>query len=361
MSLNKLKVAIIGQGRSGRNIHANTLSGLKEHYEIVAVTDMQKERRERAEKDFGCDTHEDYKQLFARDDLDLIVNATPSQLHVPITLECLHQGYNVLCEKPLARTAKEVDSLIEASKNAGKLLAIYQQSRFNPAFIQLQQVILSGVLGRILQVDISFNGFARRWDWQTLQEKNGGNLMNTGPHPVDQALQLFGTKTEPQVTCMMDSAHGIGDAEDYVKLILQGQGAPTIDVEISSACAYPTDMYRVQGSLGGLTGTPQQLSWKYYKPEEAAAQQVTEEPLADEQGIPIYCGENLFWHEGSWQLPEEQNDVGNTMAVSYYHSLYDTLVNGAPQAVTPEQVRQQIAVMEECFRQNPQFQSRRAD
>ena len=102
-------------------------------------------------------------------------------------------GFNLLCEKPLARRAADVDKLIEKSKSKGVLFAIYQQSRYAPYFRQVRKVIDSGVLGRIVQINIAFNGFSRRWDWQTLQEYDGGNLLNTGPHPLDQALQLFGT------------------------------------------------------------------------------------------------------------------------------------------------------------------------
>ena len=89
----------------------------------------------------------------------------------------------------------------------------------------MQKVIRSGVLGRIVQISISFSGFARRWDWQTLQDCNGGNLLNTGPHPLDQALALFG-EGMPKVACYMDRANTWGDAEDYVKLILSGEGHP---------------------------------------------------------------------------------------------------------------------------------------
>ena len=58
----------------------------------------------------------DYRDILDRKDLDLVINATPSNLHVPITLDLLNHGFNVLCEKPLARTVEEVDRLIEASQ-----------------------------------------------------------------------------------------------------------------------------------------------------------------------------------------------------------------------------------------------------
>jgi scyllo-inositol 2-dehydrogenase (NADP+) len=354
--MTQLKVAIIGQGRSGRDIHAYSLSKLPDIYRIVAVADESEERCNLARTDYGCDTYADYRELFALRDLDLIVNASPSHLHVTITLDCLNHGFNVLCEKPLARTKAEVDILSTAAVKAGKVLAVYQQSRYSPAFTQVKKVIDSGVLGRIVQVGIAYNGFARRWDWQTLKAKNGGNLLNTGPHPVDQALQLFGPGEMPQVTCMMDQANSFGDAEDYVKLILRGEGHPNVEVEISSCCAYPTFNYHVQGTQGGLKGTFDRLDWKYFKPEETQNQKLVSSYLKTADGKPAYCTEELKWYEESWVVPTEQGkDMFHSMATAYYSMLHNTLLNGEPLEVTLSEVRRQIAVIEECFRQNPLF------
>jgi scyllo-inositol 2-dehydrogenase (NADP+) len=354
--MTRLKVAIIGHGRSGREIHAYSLSRLVDIYEIVAVADESEERRNMARNDFGCDIYADYRELFARNDLDLIVNASPSHLHVPITLECLQHKLNVLCEKPIARYAKDVDRLIAASESAGKIFAVYQQSRYNPAFVQIKKIIESGVLGRVVQANIVYNGFSRRWDWQTLKSMNGGNLLNTGPHPVDQALQLFGPRDMPLVTCLMDQANSFGDAEDYVKIIMCGPGHPVIDVEISSCSAYSDFNYQVQGTTGGLKGTFKHLDWKYFIPEEAPNQELVRGYLRNAEGKPAYCEEQLKWYEETWDIPVEQGkDLFHSMAEAFYRMLYKTLVHGEPLEVTLSEVRRQIAVMERCFEQNPRF------
>lgn len=349
-----LKVGIIGQGRSGRNIHGNLLVRLTDQYKITAIADGMEDRRIRAEKEYGCKAYATYEEMVANEDLDLVVNASPSDLHFPISLDLLNKGFNVLCEKPLAKTPEEVDQLIAAAEKSGKILAVFQQSRYMQAFQQMRKIIDSGVLGRIIQVDFTNNGFARRWDWQTLQSNNGGNLLNTGPHPVDQALQLFGTDMMPQITCIMDRANTFGDAEDYVKIIMRGPGRPTIDLEISSCSAYPRAQFTIQGTNGGLTGNTQKLQWKYFKPEEAPEQTLTRTPLFNANGDPAYCSEKLNWYEGSWEYEQvegyTQFDL-NTKAL--YTMLHNTMTTGAPLEITPQQVRQQMAVMTECRRQNP--------
>ncbi len=347
MATRVIRVGIIGQGRSGYDIHARHLR-TDRRYKIVAVVDPLADRRAQAEAELGAAAYADRRDLLKRDDLDLVVNATPSHLHVPYTLEALAAGHNVLCEKPLARRAAEVDELVAAAKRAGKLLAIFQQSRFAPYFQQVRRVIASGVLGRIVMIKIAFNGFGRRWDWQTLQEYNGGSLLNTGPHPLDQALQLFGPGM-PKITSLMDRANTFGDAEDHVKLLMSGEGRPTIDLEISSCCAYPLYTYQVYGTCGGLTGGTTEMKWKYFNPAKAPKRQLIREPLPGRQ----YCSEQLPWVEKSWTVPKSQANSFAYMSREFYSHLYRTLTEGAPLVITPEHVRQQIAVIEECHRQNP--------
>jgi predicted dehydrogenase len=268
---------------------------------------------------------------------------------VPVTRELLEAGHHVLCEKPLARTAAEVDQLTAAAARAGRTLAIFQQSRFAPYFQQVRAVIESGVLGRIVQIRIAFNGFGRRWDWQTLQRMHAGNLLNTGPHPLDQALQLFGD-ADPQVFCRMDSVNYAGDAESHIKLVLWGQGRPTIDLEVSNCSPYTGYTYQISGSCGGLTGTMEHMEWKWFDPAKAPPlPALIPGPMPDR----AYCGEKLPWQNAAWDLPANEKDLFAIAGERFYTRLHESLVDGRPLAVTPAQVRRQIAVIEECHRQNP--------
>ncbi|MBU4200692.1 MAG: Gfo/Idh/MocA family oxidoreductase [Verrucomicrobia bacterium] len=358
-----IRVGIIGQGRSGRDIHGAYLTTDPKRFKIVAAVDLLEERRKWAAAAYHCDVYADYRDLFPRRDIDLIVNATPSCRHAPVTIAALNAGFHTLCEKPMAATVKDVDRMIAASKKARRILAIYQQARYAPYFQQVRKVINSGVLGRIVQISVAFNGFSRRWDWQTLQAWNGGSLLNTGPHPLDQALQLFGDG-RPEVRCFMDRANTFGDAEDHVKLILSGKGHPLIDLEVSSCCLFPDFTYNVYGTRGGMKGTQASMEWQYFKPGEAPRQKLIVTPLNSASGSPSYCSETLKWHKGQWpeQAPASADGKRYTaskpslsMSVVFYTMLYKTLTRGAPLEITPQQIRRQIAVIEECHRQNPQI------
>lgn len=344
----KINVGIIGQGRSGLKIHADCLAALPELFTIGAVADPLAERCAHAAEKFGCRAFQDYRRLLECRDLELVVNTAPSHLHVPITSETLAAGFHTLCEKPLARTVAEVDRLAADAAAARRRLAVFQQRRFSAVFQRLRALLATGVFGRVIMIQLHFNNFSRRWDWQTLRDHCGGALLNTGPHVLDQALQFFGTDLMPAVSCQMDRVNTAGDAEDHVRVTLSGPGRPTIDIQISSCCAFPTPVYRVLGACGGLEGDHASLRWRWFDPAQVPDRPLERAPLAGQ----VYCREELPWQEESWQAPAAVTPAATPEAL-FYRNLYQALRHDAPLAVTLDEIRQQVAVIEDCHRRPP--------
>lgn len=356
--MKKIRVAIIGQGRSGRDIHGSYfLSEANTQYEVVAVVDALEDRRARAAKEFGCPTFAKYTDLFPlRDSIDLVVNSTFSYLHAPITLDLANHGFNVVCEKPFAQHAHDVDEIMTAAERNNVMVTAFQQSRYAPYFLKIKEILAGGKLGEIVQVSIRFNGFSRRWDWQTSLRMGGGEVMNTGPHPMDQALDLLGYDTIsadeiPTVFSKLGSVNVAGDAEDYAKIILTAPGKPLFDIELSKQDAYANWLYTIYGKNGSLRANHKVVEWQWFDPDELPLPSLQLTPLRHpDTGYPMYCGETLPWHKESCDL------VGDpfTSAVHlYYTMIYDHLVDGQPLEITLEQVRRQIRVDELIHAQNP--------
>ena len=103
--MKKLNLAIIGQGRSGRDIHGKFLKSEDNTlYNVVAIVEADAQRRQRALEEYpGCKVYSDYTELFDVEGIDLVTNATYSEMHYPITKDLLEHGFNVLTEKPFAR------------------------------------------------------------------------------------------------------------------------------------------------------------------------------------------------------------------------------------------------------------------
>ena len=132
-----------------------------------------------------------------------------------------------------------------------------------------------------------------------------------------------------------------------------------IDIEISSCAAYPCFTYNLQATRGGLKGSTTSIEWKYFKPAEAPKQKLIADAPRQPRRTPAYCREQLTWHTGSWEVPKSESDLFNSMAAVFYRMLHKTLTAGAPLEITPQQVRRQIAVIEECHRLNPQIYAQR--
>ena len=344
MSQDRIRVGIAGLGRSGWDIHAELLSEVAEKYQIVAVTDPDAARCQEAVERFGCRAHAGYEELLGDDAVELVVVAVPTHLHAGYTIQALEAGKDVVCEKPVATSLADADRMIATADKTGQLLTIFQNRRYSPDFCQVREVLDSGVLGRIVLIHIAATGFGRRWDWQTLKRYGGGSLNNTGVHFLDQALLLFGP-SEPEVYCHMERTLTLGDAEDHVKLVLKAEHAPMIDLEISSARAYPLETWHIMGTQGGLVGSTRSLRWKYIDPTALPPRSVDVRPTPDRS----YNREELEWQEETWDVSEDSRPG----QVGYYLDLHGTICHGAPLVVTPQSVRRVIWVLEECHRLSP--------
>lgn len=338
MSTNPVKVGIAGLGRSGWSRHALTLEHLGEHYRVSAVMDPDPARRGEAAERFGCATFDTFAEL-ANTEVDLIVVATPSQFHLEQTLTGLRAGKHVIVEKPLASSVAEVDAMIAAAKAANRILTVTQNYRYHAYVQTLSEVMASGKLGEIVQIRVAFHQFSRRWDWQTLRENNGGILTNHGAHILDWLLLHF-EDDDPEVFChLVNTPLYVGDADSHAKVIIRPKDGPLIDLELTHTNAYPQDDFLVMGTQGSLSGDKKRLRWTYFVPENEAPLALDPSP-ADRS----YNRETLTLIEESVQLGDSFRDDMQRL----YRDLYATLREGQPLQITPESVRRQIKIFNQC-------------
>ena len=351
--MKKLNLAIIGQGRSGKDIHGLYLRGEKNvYYNVKYVVDADEYRRGVAEKIYpGCRTFADYRELFDLDDVDIVVNASYSEYHYPITEDLLNHGFNVLVEKPFARTRYECDRLIKLAKDKGVTLAVFQQSNYAPIHTFAKEVIDSGKLGDIKQISIRYNGFVRRWDWQTLQVKVAGGLYNTGPHPVCLGLSLIDFAPDYKVVySKLDTLLTSGDSDDFAKIIIEAPNKPVVDIEVTSADAYSDYNLKLIGSRGTYKSTTLKYKMTYIVDGENPERPVVPTFLEDADRNPAYCREDLKKHVEEGDFAGDAFSIGTP---ALYEQLYFKLTEGRPMDVTAEMAADVISVIETVHAHNP--------
>lgn len=352
--MKKLNLAIIGQGRSGKDIHgAYYLSEENKFYNVKYVVEEDERRREISKKRYeGCEVLENYHDLFGKKDIDLVVNATYSYEHYEITKDLLNHGFNVLCEKPFVRNRFECDILTNLAKEKGVVLAVFQQSFYAPFYRDILRVIQEREIGDILQASVRWNGFSRRWDWQTLQKKMAGNAYNTGPHPLGIALGIldFDENWEIAFSRLKHTPLSSGDSDDYCKVILTAPNKPVVDVEVSSTDAFSGYNVKLQGTRGTFKCTTMAFEEKYIIEGENPARPVIEGFLQDEDGNPMYCSEQLIAHTKSGQYNGTAFEVGTA---KLYEDLYYKITEGKEMYVTLPMVRKTVSLIERLYANNP--------
>jgi predicted dehydrogenase len=353
-----VNVGIAGQGRSGFGIHYRWLKEDPAKYRIVAVADKKPGRTREVKQEQDCRVYDDYRKMLKDEEVELFINALPSDLHPKGTIDAFKAGKNVVCEKPLSTKVSEFDRMVQAGKDAKKLFAPFQNSRFYPYFRKVREILDSGVIGEAVYVRMSWSGFARRWDWQTRQELRGGNLNNTGPHPLDHGVILFGGRKPKVFAKLVNGPGSYGDADDFSFVVLHGKNAPTIEIQLNSYDAFPSP-YRceISATRGGLVASPKEIRWKFYDPKEAPKQRL----LPAWSNEREYCREDLPWQEDSWTLDDSDGLTDfERNSRAFYDNVYDALVNKGKLVVRPAEVRRQVAVLEEAHRQNrlPKMKSR---
>ena len=126
-----VRIGIIGCGGIANGKHMPSLRQIP-GVQMVAFCDIIEERARKAKQDYGTPdaaVYTDYRKLLEDKTIDVVHVCTPNRAHSFITVDALHAGKHVMCEKPMAINAAEAKKMLDAAKETGKLLTIGYQSR----------------------------------------------------------------------------------------------------------------------------------------------------------------------------------------------------------------------------------------
>jgi len=219
MQRSTLGVGIIGAGIILRR-HAIAYRCLPELARLIAVADIDSSRAEAAKREHRfAYSYTDYRELLARDDIDVVSVCTPPQVHTPVVIDAVRAGKKVLCEKPMARTLEEADLAIQTcdSQPEAKVGYVFQY-RTDPMHMRIREMVKTGALGRVLLAHVRVRAqrmpayYARvpgRGSWAV---DGGGVLINQSVHQLDALISFMGAPIE--VSAVMDTFVQPTEAED---------------------------------------------------------------------------------------------------------------------------------------------------
>ena len=244
-----IRTAILGYGRSGSSMHAGAIEG-NEAFEMVAVCDIDPERKRQAAERFGCTIYEDYHEMLERERLDLVCIVTRSDQHCQMTCDCLAAGVNVLVTKPWAVNEAEARRMVAAEEASGKLLLPWLPARWGCDLRRLQELMAEKAIGDVFLIRRAACSFATRSDWQTESRYGGGYLLNWGPHIVDPPVVLMGSPVR-SVYGRMRQTINPGDVEDLFLAVMTLTDGTVVQAEYTVSVEDLPNWF-IQGDRGTI-------------------------------------------------------------------------------------------------------------
>jgi predicted dehydrogenase len=194
----KLRVGFVGSGGICRGAHLPAFQALPHQCEVVATSDIAQDALDACAAAAGLDAahcYTDYRQMLKQEKLDVVAVCTPNSWHYQPTMDAFAAGAHVLCEKPIAISAKQAREMIAAGHKAKKLFMVGQTLRFLKPGAMMKEWVDSGAIGDIYWARAQYlrnRGIPARLGFVSKELSQGGPIYDIGVHVLDLALWLMG-------------------------------------------------------------------------------------------------------------------------------------------------------------------------
>lgn len=278
--MSKLKVAIIGTGGiSNEHIQAYQKNP---NVELYAFCDINEEQLKKMSEKYGVTrTFTDKDEMLKLPEIDAVSVCTWNSAHAPCTIAALNAGKHVLCEKPMATSAKEAMEMKAAAEKNGKLLMIGFVRRYGNDCAILKDFIGTDYFGDIYYTKATYlrrNGNPGGW-FGDKSRSAGGPLIDLGVHVIDLVRYLIGNPKpisvygvtfkklmdRPNIKCdkgyksISASEKDICDVEDLASALIRFDNGAVLSIEASFSLNIKKDEGKIElfGTKGGAKLDPE--------------------------------------------------------------------------------------------------------
>jgi scyllo-inositol 2-dehydrogenase (NADP+) len=334
-----IRTVVVGHGLAGRAFHG-PLIRRQARLTLHGIVARDARIRDEALTLWG-DAVRCYASLDeALDDpaVQLVVIATPHDTHCELAVRCLEASRHCVVDKVMALTTDEADRMLEARDRSGCMLSVFHNRRWDWDFATVQEVLRRGSIGRPILFESAVCRFAPPRGWRGHAAAAGTILHDWGAHLVDQALQL-GLGPCHRLTAWLSPGPWPGiDSGGHGRIVLEF-GEVLFQVETSRVCRLERPRWWIVGTEGGFVKLG-------IDPQEEAL-----------RAGDIDRAEEPPQHEGIVKLTDVSGKPMETQVATvrahwdaYYRNIADHLSGRANLAVTAEQAREVVRVLEAATR-----------
>jgi scyllo-inositol 2-dehydrogenase (NADP+) len=321
-----LRVAIVGYGLAGRVFHGPLIAATP-GLEVATVVTGSPDRAAQAGRDHpGLRVLARAEEMWVGEPPELVVVAAPNDVHASLAAEAIDRGVPVVVDKPLAVSVAEAEALLARAQSAGVMLSVFHNRRWDSDQLTLRRMMAEDALGDVVRYESRFERWrpepaSGSWRESTSPEAGGGQLLDLGPHLIDQALVLFGPVTH--VYAEIEAQRGLSSDDDAFLALRHASGTIS-HLHASSVTPSPGPRLRVQGTraaflVNGLDSQEDALS-SGLRPDETPDWGRVKDwergrLVTGEQSVPVPS------EPGAWQR--------------FYSLLEEALRTGGPPPVDP--------------------------
>jgi predicted dehydrogenase len=257
---NKVRVGVIGTSWWADMTHLPVFKA-DARVELTSICGRNRERaREMASKYGVPNVFTNYQDMFAANDLHAVVVATPDDEHCAMTTAALDAGLHVLCEKPLAMSAKDAKAMYDKAEAKELKHMTYFTWRWMPHYRTMHDLIEQGVLGRIFHCEFTFlmgGGRNQQYQWRFDSKRSNGVLADSGSHMFDLARYLVSdiAKVNAQLASFV-KREGPGEgANDSVMMLSEFSNGAQGIFQLSSVARVDDPFFEQRVTLHGEAGS----------------------------------------------------------------------------------------------------------
>ena len=335
----KKNLAIVGYGGQGA-WHA-TRALTSDVVSLSGIFDIA-EKRMNAARELGIRTYKSLEEILADESVDIVLCATPNDVHKDIVVSSLLAGKNVICEKPVALSVSDFDEMVAASEKSGKLFSVHQNRRWDVDFLAIKSLVNSGEIGEVINIESRIHGSRGiPSDWRCHKAPGGGMILDWGVHLIDQMLQLIPEKIT-RVYCETTNIT-TSEVDDGFNLHLTFEGGKRATVEVGTYNFIAMPRFYMQTKSGSALIEDWQKKCKVAKLKAWNEKEVL--PVQTAAGITKTMAPRDELTIDSYEIERPVSDVHD------FYRNYVAAINGeCCQLIKNCEVRRVLLVMETAFK-----------
>ena len=338
----KKKFAVVGYGGMG-SWHVN--HALKSDVlELSGIYDID-DKKSKLAMERGIKAYASLDELIADKDVELVTVAIPNDVHLDTVVRLLKGGKNVVCEKPVALSTEEFNTMVATAKESGKLFTVHQNRRWDVDYLAIQGICDSGEIGKPLRIESRIHGSRGiPSDWRGMKEHGGGMILDWGVHLIDQLMLVF--KDEKIATINCTETHITNkEVDDGFYLTITFESGAVAFVEVGTYNFLPLPRFYMKSE----NGTALIQDWRE-KAKVAKCKYWHENDV-----LPVQTAAGLtktMAPRDSITMDVYEKDIPVSDVHDFYRNVCKAIDGEEAQLVTHEQVGLVLKIMEHCFKSN---------